>query len=361
MKKLEDLSLTEIKNLILKIFEIETKKYDLDVELFLLTNIEYYKKDIFLLKNKLTKTSNIRKVLVPIINSGIYSEKKIILFTINEKKFTKVKSDKFLINLLISSYHELWHAYREKLDYKNNSFYNFIFFIENIIKSYPLDYMTQFDYFFHHDEYFSEIEANLYSIKRTEEFIQNNSKFYFENKSYIDKIKDIYSGDYFCYDFLIFFEKFYHLYKNNYKNIPYKNTILEIFFDEEANFLDIKQILFNSRLINLDNEIVELILASYSFINKLDFIKLNIEEKKFIESSLIRIYNLELARRDYIKKRLKIEKKSFKSFIKKQTFLFNRNLLKDYYDSIPNILEELNISKKKSNLYKIKSHIIHKR
>ena len=62
-----------------------------------------------------------------------------------------------------------------------------------------------------------------------------------------------------------------------------------------------------------------------------------------------------------VKKRLKIEKKSFKSFIKKQTFLFNRNLLKDYYDSIPNILEELNISKKKSNLYKIKSQIIHKR
>lgn len=369
----KNLTVEEMKKISQDIILVESKKEEIDIDIFPLTFVEYYNSDIFKKKFKLMKPKdNIYNGLIPIISSGFYDslEKQIVVFLDKLLFMQKLGSGHQLVDLVEVSYHEFRHGYQHQKLVKNyKSFESAIIFMETVISSSSL-----LHYNLYHDQYFKEIDANLFAIKKTEEVFKSNSQLYEQYRHYIESKKNEYEYDYMNYNFPFFFKKFNLIYQKHYSKISYAGTWLEAFYTKNGKFKTIAEIMNNQKFEKLDSRIKYVVLSSEEFINQLPFSTLDKDQKALIMKSLLYTYNMELKRKGYNEDNLKQGLISTKDFLisnqcltNKVSYLLNQInrfgkttiqkcdlqlSTKHYYEKLPNLIEQFDNSSKKSGQIK---------
>ena len=166
-------------------------------------------------------------------------------------------------------YHELSHILQSK---ENNGYLNFVKDIEKTIKMYDRPHYNE-----NHDNYLSEIDADMRSIEFTELYLKNYPEIYDKCKDYIDFEKRIRKSTYNTYNFDEFFSKFYLLLHDKNVNKSSLFTLIDrnwynVFFTESGDFKNVDYILSYlkfHREFNMD--IAYSILSSTTFISSIDF------------------------------------------------------------------------------------------
>lgn len=310
----------EIKSLITKVITDEAKKDNVDVDLHVYSIIGYRKSPLYKEKLKLDKSYFWKSFVV----SNFYDieSNEIYLFTDYFSNITnyivlpQFKNKNQLYNILRNSYHEYRHRL-QNLQNKNiidlNEFlikmgtefdYNsFVSFLDKT--SMTLLYKNQPDYSIFHDFYNFEIDAETYSLNKTEEWLKNNSLYL----DYKDSVNIDFLYNEVCryvYDIQVSFYKFMViLNKKNIDEVPYKDTFLEILFIKDKNkkefvFKNPHDILSNPKFKQLDFKIQYTILSSYHFISQVDKSTLNNVEGKIINNALLYTYAVEQRRENKI-------------------------------------------------------------
>lgn len=225
-----------------------------------------------------------------------------ILFKETIKKRIDTKNPHQLVELITTVYHEIGHS-RQRIKTENYSYYEQMLInpIEDYIKN-----NNGAHYGKNHDDYLSEIDADIYGITKSEQFLKQNN-LYEEEKDYIKGLKAEYYLRKKNYDFDEIFEEFYKIYKskaikqrgkiNN--NLPLE-TFIDIFFEKDtANFKSIIDICRNKNFDTLDKEMFCRVLTSRPFIEQLNFKEITREEISFMIEIIKYIFEQEENKRRY--------------------------------------------------------------
>ena len=281
----ENMKKSIIKRIINEIVSEEVNESNIQIEVNLITIYGYYK------KIALTKTNTLLKkatyFIMPMIKRDFtesYSEKRIVVFL---KKYNVFySSDNDIIKIIRTTYHELRYIIKTK--YEKDSYENFVITMERLVKS--------ITYFENYDNYYTEIDANIYSIVKTIKYLKNSHpKIYKENKDKLEVIEEKYMLDYLNYNPTIAFDNYIAAKKtlenqNSEENLKLKeyenNTCINIFFNENYTFKPISEIINNGKFFKIDKRITSTIFSSKSFINYIDFEKLSSKELKILKENL---------------------------------------------------------------------------
>ena len=285
----------EIKKYAKKISQIDDFK---DLNLYL---VQYYDTEAF--NNKLV-LSNFHKLLrrktISIISSfsqyfGSYNPetKGIMIYIDNQIKYGKaykvynnlnnkieIKEDLNSLkttcsNILRTMYHEKRHHLQKTK--KNNSFTSIVCQIEDNMKE-SLYGISK--YFKNHDEWYFEIDANLYGVKKAIEYYENNPQ---DNHADMNYLKDLYyinKTQKYAYDFDKFFTM-YNIYreKNPFytssKNIITSNIFLKdkeeiwhkVLYGDKKRLKPVEEIINNPLINKIDPKFINYVLTS-KYLNK---------------------------------------------------------------------------------------------
>ena len=253
-------------------------------------------------------------------------------FTISKR--IKKNTPHQLVDLLNTIHHEFRHSHQREKQASYNLFER-LFISE--IETYIMD-KDRSHYQNNHDEYLMEIDADLFSVKQTEEFLKKYPEIYDKEKNYMDGVKNFYQFEKINYDSDKIWEKFYQLYKVNTENTE-NNEIINIFINKNTKeYNSIRDICNNKNISLLDEKTFCRILSSKSFLEQI-----NIENLEETE--------IEILRRT-IKYRLEEEEKAKRYNIKrinednyiKDTYLLNKILEnKQRIQYLNNYLSELQL------------------
>lgn len=202
-------------------------------------------------------------------------DKNIIIILDYYTKKTNSKKYNSLIELIFTIYHEIQHLYQEK--YPQNNYIYFLMKIEKyIIINNPKYYQT------YHDNFLIEIDANLYGITKTIDYLKNYPNYYLRNEEYLEKKQSEYLKNFKYYDEQIVFEEFHKIIKKDYKKILNEFKILNYFYKQNGEFQSLSDILENTKKYNIPSKITELIISSKSYTKEIDSLS-NKNEKKIIK------------------------------------------------------------------------------
>ena len=225
-------------------------------------------------------------------NDCFYSEKEnTIVIVINEKEDLDLEN---LYDLVSACFHEIRHVIQKS--FPQNSYEGFF----NTI-----DYINSFNYFDYdkisHDGYSFEIGANLYSIKKTKEYLKNNQPEAFNKyNEEIDIIEQIYKCEYLLYNAPSRFNIFMSNFKKHLKMglIRWSNQkkqgnqdiiipdILEIFLNYDGTFKPINQIINHENFNKIDKRIIYSIFSSKAFLKSININKISKYELLLVEEAL---------------------------------------------------------------------------
>ena len=279
------LSIEEMKRISHEIIEKELKQFGIELNVFPLTFVEYYNDYVFNKKNSLIKMASYSTV--PLIAGGFNDLKgNTVIFLNRINKIEKIEQKIF--KLVQVCYHEARHSVQQKFD--NYSYDGFLRDIDHFLK-------IKIDYILEHDKYSFEIDANLYGVKRTKEYLKNRyPNLYEKHKDEIEKLEKRYQFDYMTYDASDTVERAIKMLRitdkvRNNKIIKRKSLheispVLDIFLNEDASFKNFSEIVQNDRFKRLDKRIVYAILSSKSFLEQIDVNQLLQRELEIINESL---------------------------------------------------------------------------
>lgn len=290
----EKLNTKNMRTLAKYLIEKEKKIDNIQVNINPITIIEWYKTDIFQNRLKLQSWSNkFNAIITPFdgtLGENYESSKKIYLF-LNNFTILKLLSPKhILIEFILTTYHELAHSYQKQhlKKYTNLEIFSIAFLTNFIIEQSP----THYDIY--HDQYFDEIDANFYAIKKTEEFLKNYPNIYLKHQQYIKQLRAKYEYKYLNYNFQLFFDKFHNIYKKNPEEFQSEHIITQVFYKENSSeFKPINEIIANENFNFFSKELTNSILSSKSFLEQLNFATLEANEKDILISALTYAYQLE--------------------------------------------------------------------
>lgn len=300
------MSYDEMRDLFYKICNEVCTKERINVDVYPLTVIDYYRSDIFKKKMKLIKGFDKYKVLTqPFDCLGFFSgnNREIIVFMNDYKKRINTSGDYGLINYVKTIYHELRHSIQYKvvnnkeIDVKSN-IAKFRFFIDSCRRNVVKDYNN------YHDEYSQEIDADVYALSKTKEyFYKNNKDIYYSNINYFREIEFYNKCRILKYDILLSIDDLNKLLMN--KNNLYlleNNSILRFFYNvETGKYRKLSDIINDSKINNFNFMIVSYMLSSKDFLEKVDYSKLSSFELGYILRCIECVYN------DYLSRKLEVE------------------------------------------------------
>lgn len=278
MSKINKEEEIELKKLAYGIIKATLEENGLDVNVYPVRYITYCKGIMFATKGSFKKKLEVclsrRKILGT--HTQIFDESIIIFID----KFSKMKNaDQKIINLIFTSYHEVRHVIQEHFDE-----YNYDKFLKEMELVYRLDDSNS-DYDKNHDEYSSEIGANLYAIGKTKNFLNQYAKdIYNRRYDYLDSLEEKYINDYLTYnslkkvnDSLCVIQK-----TKNIDSVP----VLKYFMNEDGTFKHIKEIINNKDFDKIDKRIVYSILSSNPYMIYILKEELENEEKEILLKAL---------------------------------------------------------------------------
>ena len=188
------------------------------------------------------------------------------------------------LDILITSYHEFFHALEDKkfADIKDNdlsttdiNFYTFFSIIETMIKHQP---EVVIYYKNNHDDFIREMGADLYAIKQTIDKHNLNSK---EKKKLLKMQKDV-LNKYNRYNTDFFVDQFFTYYSENWaNNRKFDKEIFNVFYSN-GHYRNLNEIFKDPRFRLVHSKISEAIILSHSFLNTIDINQLNSDTKEYL-------------------------------------------------------------------------------
>ena len=203
----EQYKIEDLKKKLKEIVVAEEKENNINIEGYLLTISEYYKSSI--VKNKLKlfpQKESILYLTAPLKFGGWYDIKdKRIIILINSlyEKFEFLSPDSFA-HIIRKIYHEIRHVYQNEKMNNTSKYKDFYISLEKVLIKYDTLY-----YNLKHDFFLTEIDADIYSIEKTEKYLkEKTNEYYEENIPYIDTLKNNTSNRNNLYNEEEIFEKF---------------------------------------------------------------------------------------------------------------------------------------------------------
>lgn len=273
----------------------------------------------------------------------------------------------YLWELLTTPYHEYNHKlFWEKAQIEKN-LENFSLLIEELTAEITDIYTTE-----HHDNFYDEIIANVYSVKKSSQFLKKYPNIYKILRGYIEYDRLKYQLDLINYDveqFLNYLNKQIKKYPNKqtlFQNI-YPYILVKILYTQEGNYKDISSLSKDNEWITLEKEVQYTVIASKSYLSELNYNTLSKEELIFVLDSLMYSYQKEQIRNQQINDLKKEIQKFNKMIFPKLKYGDNlidisnkretRNKLKIKYlkqqiDTITKLIQEKTIVKKNIRTHK---------
>lgn len=227
----------------------------------------------------------------------IKSSIKILIY--NLKKDTENKNE-YLWQLITSVYHEYKHALIDDCEVIDcNSHYDFNLLISSLI----MEIEDGNFYNNYHDEFYEEIQAEKYAVKKSIEFLKRNVRIYKELCLYAESERlniEIYDNN---YDVQKFLNKLNKIVKNTYNKSSlfqqvYPYTIIPVLYNEDGTLKDLSSLndeyFWNN---NISLETKYLIVSSKMYLDCFNYDNATYEEINFIFKALNYTYNLEQKRK----------------------------------------------------------------
>ena len=279
----ENLNINEMKRISDEIINNEAKKYNVKINTFAITNVEYFKNHVFNEPLNLVKTAH--KAALPLYAGGFNDKKgNTVIFLSNIDKSFKIKEDK-IYRLAQASYHEIRHSVQET--FSDYSYEGFISKIEHYLIKCGNPYVAK------HDKYSFEIGANLYGTMKAKEYLEKNyPDLYEKRKEKIEKEYNEYKYDYLTYDATTTVDKLFQVTKiiSKIPTISKKESeispILAIFRNDNNTFKNMEEIINNPLFDKLDQKIVSAIFSSKSFLQSINIEDLTTDQIEIISNAL---------------------------------------------------------------------------
>lgn len=276
-----------MKKLVHQVLDEEMQNQQLSVRVQALMNFELYHK-------KSLRNFNIYDKMINYLHCDssqcFYNRKKNLIAIILDNFWKLSDRAEQIYELLFSILHEARHVKQKTFD--TNSYEGILYFIDNVIG------IDDFDYeFVAHNSYSFEIGANLYSIRKTSEYMQQHfPDEYVQIKPKIDMLENIYCLEYLSYNLSKRFDKFIPCFQYCIKNkiVRWNNQLEDInqlnnsiipdvfmtFFQEDGTLKNITEIINNENFDKVDKRISYALLSSTLFLKKLDIN--NLEHKQLV-------------------------------------------------------------------------------
>lgn len=203
----KDLSIKKLKNIAKDIIENELNEYGIDADVLPITFIEYRNNIVSKERYIICK---IFKYVHGKLVGGFYdhSSNSVFIFIDRIKKIKKI--DKQIFKLAFICYHEVRHRQQREF-----SFYSYEGFINGI------NHLDPINYYLSHDYYAFEIGANIYGIRKAEEYLKKNyPDIYEKQKEEILFLSKLYYLEFLTYDSPQFFDNSFKVLRmvNKFKN-----------------------------------------------------------------------------------------------------------------------------------------------
>ena len=305
------MNIKEIKKLVYQIVKEEIKEYQVPVEILPLTSIENIVEIILTNLKVYLKEKESLIYTLECIKSELYINKTNDAYYnyVSNKLKILIKNNKgtndihFIWKLIKNIYHEYKHAILEKLVKKPSieTVEDLIYSIENIID--PTD-----DYYrTYHDDFFEEIQANNYGIKKAEQFLKNNKHYqetYQKLKNIIELDKLLHEIYYRNYSFGLILVKVNQDIKDNIRELnTYQDDkhleIVRTLYDKKGKFKSLKELFQTNNWNLLSQEAQYLIIGSESYLDDFDYQNATKEELYLILDALSYILTLEYEKPKY--------------------------------------------------------------
>ena len=260
-----------IKKIIDRIVTDECMKNGIDknkLHVYSISTVEYNINKFF---NKKFKLNGQIVSYSPKECEAIYSNKykNLILYIDNGKKIKRMSL------LLIMIYHELEHYHQKQLKISNID--EFAIYMDK-----KITFLDKNNYYLNHDTFMNEIMANYIGINKTRKLINRENIRGIQldkDNEYLKLFEQIFTYDYYNYNYYEKFTEFIKLYRRNIYNIKLPECF-NIFLNNDGTFKSIKEIL-RSEI----NDILYIVLGSDIFRSQLDLTSLTEEEIKVIEKA----------------------------------------------------------------------------
>lgn len=204
----------------------------------------------------------------------------------------------YLYDLIKIIYHEYNHQIKLK-DYILNENFNtiesFTIALEELL-------FEETDlYLYQHNDFYEEIIANVYSIEKTKNFLQQYPNIYEKLKMYIDNERLWYQIDWINYDleqFLNYLTKKIKcsIIKKSLYHKFYSYKIVQMLYNQDGSFKPLSILFQDKEWTSLDKKLQYTIVASKSYLQVQGYQSLTTEELEFILESLKYSYQKELER-----------------------------------------------------------------
>lgn len=342
----------EIKEKCKRIISEEAAKEGIKLNIEPITIVEYYNTDVFKQKTKLQKISkkySLRKV------GGFFDsrEQKILVFVDRMGQYEKIDSSNKFAAVLFATYHE----YRHQLQWLGKGITpseEFIIEIENTIHTF-----NHSDYKHRHDQYYKEIDANLYGVNKTKEYFkQNDPNEYKGISDYLEKTYENRTKHHKRnYDFSKTFTKFYYLCRLKRLDMnKLKIKGIDIFINSANKFRKVSEIKKLHQKSNLDKSILYGVIGSRAFMEQLDITILTDEEKEFMTNNLNEILLIESKKIEANNKFFELRKIQVSEYLKSCKGILSK--INYICQELPNIkytiLLQQNINSSKKNINRLK-------
>lgn len=259
---------------------------------------------------------------------GGYTDGKKITILLNDKTFKNDFNDQLYFKIL-ATFHEFRHiGQKEEFDITNiekpiTNFHHFRYLLEdNCLRYLPPSYALA------HDDFYFEIDANLYGIEKTDEYCAKNNISAIE---YQRRYKQRQYSKMITYDF----DKFINLnrlitFSNQIlANKFSKNPTYGMFFNKNGRFNKLSDITKNPLFYSLDDKLKMEMLTSNSFLSSIDY-DLNDVEKNFL------LENIDKKLSDLVNNYNKNKEYSEKGVFDENIFIDNSSLLLSKMDFLLN-------------------------
>lgn len=204
---------------------------------------------------------------------------KIFLSEIEKESPTKPL---YLWELLTTTYHEYNHKLLWSKEQTEKNLTNFTLILENLICEITDLYEKN-----HHDDFYEEIIANVYSVEKASQFLKRYPHIYEKLKGYIENDKLKYQIQLINHDIEQFINYLNKIIKNKDQKeklfqsfYPYK--IIEIFYNRDGTFKSLATLSKDMEWTSLETEVQYTIISSKSYLKELNYNSLSLEELVFI-------------------------------------------------------------------------------
>ena len=332
-------TLLDLKQLLREVFHFDYEKHKGEIELHQFTIVEWYKSDI--LKRQICLNNsriNISERYKTFQAAGTYfqSQKSIAIFfqqsaislLLEYKRFTLEELILYYIEVL---FHELEHHYQYDSRYETRksteiNLFDFTYDMEHFLIGNNCGH-----YQAHHDEYWKEIDSNLYGVNRTYIFIKSKGLMTKKIDKNLQKQRNKYLFALNNYDIHDFLHELHKIVRDGSKVDINNYWYLWLLYENNNHFSSIDDITYCADKLGIDEEVLKYFFSSKDFLESLDFKSLSLENKQVIISA--------------IKYALKIEINRDK---KNREFLQNRQItLKQYLISSKKAFDKITYFNKK--------------